>query len=131
MANSKEKPRAVPAGYRRATADEDRELLSTGFDLQVLLSEAKRYEAEARAAKLSLQKALSEIPLVRRQRATLLQKLGIKGEPGDVLSNETGSQIFILVDPKKRLEKLPDPPTRKASKEKGRAGRNAPRLKPV
>ena len=95
----------VPAGYRIATFEEEREILVSGMSIQTFNSKVAQHQAELEAARLKLKDALANLNISDVQRKKLLEKLGLKGEEGDILEN--GGRTYILVDSKKRVREFP------------------------
>lgn len=95
-----------PPGYRFATLEEKQEIMEAGMALHIYSSQVGQFNAQIEAAQEKLRRALTELQLAQAQDAALLKKLGLDGKPGNL--HGVGKQILILVDPKKRVERLAD-----------------------
>ena len=96
----------APAGYRFATYEEQREVLDAGMALQMWSSKCAQHNAEIKAAQLELQRALSNLQVAQENNRRMMTRLGLEGKPGDIHS--VGTKMVILVDKKRRVERVED-----------------------
>ena len=98
----------APAGYRFATYEEQREVLDGGMALQMWSSKCAQHNAEIKAAQLELRGALSNLQVAQENNRKMMARLGLEGRPGDVHVLDNNKKMLILVDPKKRVERVED-----------------------
>lgn len=98
---SQEVMKKVPDGYREATSAEINELTQIGLEVQLTNSDLARFRAELETAKMRLERATEKARSVDRRNKEFQRKLGLKGLPGDILTE--GDDVFILAEEKKRV----------------------------
>lgn len=95
----------APPGYRLATPQESLDLLKAGMVVQNSQQTLRRCDAEIRAAEAEAAQARNDLAEGRALVKKIHEKLGIEGEPNDILTLPTGA-VAILVDKEKRDEAI-------------------------